>query len=125
MIIKKFKPQNKIKWFILVLPVTPFVLLLFGQKFDWTIIFNFITYSVLAMTLFFRYNQKVAEIIDDKIIFYSGIGLYDPRELELSRISCVEKKVNKKLVIIYDGDRRLSLEAEKSVIDQIVKHFDK
>lgn len=118
---KKFKPISKQKWLIFILPIIPLLQLIFSENFEWMMIFYIVSYSLLTISLCKNYNTTVAEIKDNKIYFYSGIGLYDPNELELSRINFVEKKAKKMLVIIYDGDKRLSIEAEKSVIDQIVK----
>ena len=120
---KKFKPQDRYKWLIILFLAIPFLPMLLGEPFDYRIIMHLITYSLIFIMGYLKNNQAVAEIKDNKIYFYSGIGLYDPKELKLSQINSIEKKAKNFLVINYDGNKRFSLEAHKSIIDQIVKAF--
>jgi len=118
----QFKSQSNMKWLAFLLPLLP-LLTLFTEPFHWKILLHFAVYTGLGINIFIKYNQVYAEIKDDKIYFFSGIGLYDPNSLEVSRITSVEKTAKTMLLIKYDEDGRLSIEAPRNVIDQMVKYF--
>ncbi|MBN2282216.1 MAG: hypothetical protein JXQ65_16660 [Candidatus Marinimicrobia bacterium] len=73
--------------------------------------------------IFQKFNLVYAEVKDGKIYFFAGIGLYDPNFLDLSQINLVEKTAPSLLLINYDDNKKLSIEAPRNVIDQMKEYF--
>lgn len=116
---KKYKSLRKIGWLIPVYCLIPLIAYFFERNIDFPFILRVIIYPLMAVALYLYHKKTIAEIKDNVLYIYEGVGLSEPSEINIDRISGLERKAKNFLTITYDGDKQFSIEADKTIIDQL------
>ncbi len=117
---QKFKSSSSIIW-VFIYPTIPMMDLLVGRPLDKSIFIKVFIWLAVALILYKYHNRLVAEIKDNEIYFYEGVGITAPNSLEISRITLIERLSKKMLKIKYDEDKVFSIETDKKVLNKIEK----
>ena len=120
---KKYRSTGKIKYLILIFFVVSLSDLLLSKPVDSSFFFRLCVYILLSISLFISQTKTIAEIKGDKLLFYTGIGFNDPSEIRLDEISRVERRGKRLLLIVPEFRKEFSVNADKTVIDQLENDF--
>ena len=118
---KKYKKRPENTWIIIpAYSLIPLVRLFFDRSIDMVLLIQLAMYLIVSIIIFKYHNRIIAEIKNDVLIFYSGIGLNDPSQIDIKSITKTERKSNNLLAISYEN-KIMSLEADKSILNQLEK----
>ncbi|MDZ7722980.1 MAG: hypothetical protein U5R06_09310 [candidate division KSB1 bacterium] len=116
---KKYKLSPRENWYIiLVFSSIPLVRLLMERTLSLSLLVQVLVYMLASTAIVVSRSQVIAEIKDNTLHVYNGIGLSDPDHLQLSRISGTQRVTSRLLNIQYEG-RTLSVEGYKKVLDKV------
>jgi len=115
---KEYRMLKK-PWYIIPL-FTLIPLIYIASGYEWYLILvMMLIYLLVGIFLYRQFIRLVAEIKDNTLYLYTGIGTSDPSSINLDSITSVERLTKKLLKINYGSNEACSIEAEKKILDQM------
>lgn len=116
---KKYRPQGKRKYLCFLLLTLPVIYLLFTNAPGTGFYFSVATFFLTAINGYLYFNRVFAEIKDNILHFYRGVGFHDKKLIKLKEIQNVDRRSKQLLAITSITGHEFSFEADKSVLDPL------
>lgn len=118
---KKYRPQGKNKYLCLLLLLLPVFYWFATHQSTTGFYVTSASFILVSINGYLYFNRIFAEIKENQLNFYRGIGFHDQTSIALNEIQQIDRRGKQLLAIIPKTTDEFSFEADKSVINQLEK----